>query len=144
MLTGYALKVDPHEAMLMCIRIAAAEVNFYSYQIAELTADEVVEVPTKKVLGGKDKDTMYEVSGFPQLNFWIRARKDAVRDLMQYSKNAIEIGLQERMVDEAERHGERMAQFIEGVFSDLEFTKEQLEAARPFIQKRLLQLEAAA
>src|SRR5262245_32355496 len=64
---GHALDIEPHEALLMCVRIAAGEVAYCSALIYEL------EKPTVSTMFG------------PKLDLWIEVRQAAVAQLAKYS-----------------------------------------------------------
>ncbi len=122
---GEQLDVEPHEALLTGVRIAAGEVAYCSAQIAEL------ELPTVSTMFG------------PKMDIWIEVRQGAVAQLAKYSKMALDAGVAERQVQLAERYGEMLATLISGILGELELTAKQQKAAPVIVTKHLQLLEAA-
>lgn len=120
---GDALDMEPHEALLSCVRITAGEVAYCSAEIAEL------DRATESTMFGK------------KLDLWIEVRQGAIIRLAKFSKMALDAGVAERQVQIAERYGDLLATFIGGVFDDLKLTAKQREAAREIVPRRLRMLE---
>lgn len=125
---GVPLDVEPHEALLECIRIAAGEVQYASMRIAELDESEAVGAaratltrPLKEEKGAEDPAHLVEEVRLeaPQLHVWIRVRQHAMDRLVNYSATALKAGLEERVVRVAERQGHMLAEAIRGVLRDL-------------------------
>ena len=126
---GQPLPVDPGDALLQCIQIAAGEVQYASLRIADLDDDAaLVEQQTVKVRPlslGKDGEspevTVEEVttSSVADLHVWIRVRQQAMDRLVNYSSVAIKAGLEERRVKIAEQTGALIAQAVRGILEDL-------------------------
>lgn len=98
---GCPLDIDPHEALLECLRIAAGEVAYASSKVAAL-----------------EKPTMMTMFG-PQLDTWITVRQSAMDRVVTYSKIAIAAGIEERKVRLAEAEGAMLAEVIRLVLDDL-------------------------
>lgn len=135
MLVGFRVEVDPHEAMLMCINIASAEVTFYTSQIAMLEADEIIGRPKQEMLDkeGRVHDLQQPIA----LNIWIEARNRGMERLAKFCKMAMDIGLQERQVQAAERYGLAIARMVEGILGEIGLTKEQQLLAPTIVRKHL-------
>ena len=126
---GQPLPVDPGDALLQCIQIAAGEVQYASLRIAELDDDQAVveqrQVKTRPLSEGKDGEdptiTVEEVttSTTAELHIWIRVRQQAMDRLVNYSSVAIKAGLEERRVKIAEQTGQLIAQAVRGILEDL-------------------------
>lgn len=56
---------------------------------------------------------------------WAYARREAVARMAHYAKMAIDAGVAERQVANAERLGETIAQLLRGVLDDLSLTPQQ-------------------
>jgi hypothetical protein len=125
LIMGEALDIEPHEALITCVRIAAGEVAYCSVQIAGL------EKATESTMFGE------------QLNIWIKTRQVAMATLAKYSKMALDAGVAERQVQLAERYGEMLATLISGILGDLELTKKQQKVAPVIVTKHLQLLEGA-
>lgn len=125
---GSPLSVEPHEAILECIRIAAGEVRYASDRIADLQPEEAVGpvVATLKRplnLGKEGEDPLHVVEEVrleaPALHIWIQARRQAMDRLVQYSATAIKAGIEERRVKLAETQGQMLVEVIKGVLREL-------------------------
>lgn len=125
---GVPLDIEPHNAILECIRIAAGEVQYASDRIAELEPEQAV-VPMTSTLtrpldlgkeGESILDTVQEIKvEQPALHIWIVARRQAMDRLVQYSAVAIKAGIEERRVKLAESQGQLLVQVIRGVLQEL-------------------------
>lgn len=121
---GYPLNIEPHEALLECIRISAGEVQYASERIAELDPSEIVGPvittrPRKQEKGAESAVERVEEHEGPALHIWIKVRGHAMDRLVNYSKVAIAAGIEERRVKVAEQQGELLAQAIRGVLAEL-------------------------
>jgi hypothetical protein len=121
---GQALDVDPHDALLTCVRIAAGEVAYCTGEIGTL------EKATESTMFGE------------QLNIWIQVRQKAMLSLAKFSKMALDAGVAERQVQVAERYGEMLATLISGILGDLGLSKAQQKKAPAIVTRHLQALEA--
>lgn len=115
---GEELPIEPHEAILKCIRIANGEVVYASERIAELSEDEAVgpvitkvDRPLKHEKGAESMTERVEEvrEGEPRLHIWIEARHKAMDRLVQYSAAAIKANVDERAVKLAEGMAQQLA-----------------------------------
>jgi hypothetical protein len=144
---GAAMDMEPHEALLWCVRVAAGEVQYASERVAELSEEDAVGpvVTTRPLKYEKGADSLTErvtEEQAPAVHVWIDVRQKALAALAKYSKMAIDAGVAERQVQLAERYGEMIASLIGGILGDLELTKDQQAAAREIVPRRLQALEA--
>lgn len=121
---GHALEIDPIDAILQCVYIAAGEVRYYSDRIAELRDDEVMGPVTTTVdrdAHGSDQAVSYHqvTEAPPALNVWIRARREAMVDLREHSRVAIAAGIEERRVKIAEDQGAMLAEVVRNILAAL-------------------------
>jgi hypothetical protein len=143
---GAPLDIEPHDALLWCIRVTAGEANYCSAMVAQLEDDQAVGKPvlSRDWVGSGENGSgggseQRELA--PALNIWIVARRDAVERLARYSKMALDAGVAERQVRVAERYGEQIAQLLSGVIADLELTDAQQQRAPEIVRRRLVALE---
>lgn len=137
LLLGDGISIEPHEALLKCVRLAAAEVGFFTARIEGLQLEDVTVRPRTD----KESDDGYEKKLAPaELNLWVQERIRAVDRLARYSKLAIDAGIAERQVRIAEQFGETIATLLRGVLEDLRLTPEQMDRAREIVPRRLAQL----
>lgn len=125
---GNPLAIEPHEAILQCIRIAAGEVRYASDRIAELQDSEVVgPVETRKErplsLGkeGEDPDVPVQevTAGPPALHIWVETRHRAMDRLVNFSKVALAAGVEERRVKAAEQWAAGYVELVKRLLEDL-------------------------
>lgn len=150
---GQEVDIDPLDALLWCVRVAATEVRYYSAKIAELDHDDVVgnprSVKTRPLSEGKDGEdpsiTVQEVTEAAVApNIFVELRHAALDRLAKFSKMALDAGVDERRVQIAERYGEVLARLIGGILDDLLLTAAQQEQAPVIVRRHLALLEAAA
>jgi hypothetical protein len=98
---GMPREVDPHDAMLQCIYIAAGELDYATERVGEL------------------KRAMVPTLFGPKLNEWINVRQQAMDRLVSYSKIALAAGVEERRVRVAEQQGAQIVQVLRGVLTEL-------------------------
>jgi hypothetical protein len=125
---GCPLDIDPHDALLECIRIAAGEVQYASEQIARLdvaaAAGAVVTTHTRPLKFEKGADSATEEvtetrHEAPALHIWITTRHQAMDRLVNFSKIAIAAGIAERQVRVAEEQGAMFAAAIRNILTAL-------------------------
>lgn len=116
--------IDPHEAILKCIRISNALVDYATLMIAELDPGELVGPvvttrPLKLEKGAEDDTERVEEHGAPGVNIWIEVQRRAMRDLAEFAKWAIAAGIAERQIELAEGQAQLMASAVRGILVDL-------------------------
>lgn len=125
---GVPIDVEPHAAILTCIRIAAGEVQYCSERIAELEPEDAVGAvtirtvrPLKLEQGAESSHRTVEETRFdaPALHIWILARRQATDRLVAYSAAALKAGVEQRRVEIAEQQGQLLVEVIRGVLHDL-------------------------
>ena len=122
---GPALDVEPHEALLWCIRLAAGQ----------------VEYAQRRVAGLRDDDAFEETVGGRQLTAWVRVQQESMERLARFSKMALDAGVEERRVRLSERFGEAIASVLDGGFKDLGLSADQQRRAPDIVQRALLAME---
>lgn len=144
---GTPIDVDPHEALLQAIRIAAGEVAYCDLQIRRLEEDELFERPTKKVYTKMPSGGLQLIEqrrDAEQMSRWVLWRKDAAHRMAQYSKMAIDAGIDERRVAVAERVADVLAPLLQNLAEDLKLTPQQRELLPIVLGTRLKALEQGA
>lgn len=122
---GVEMDIEPHEALLSCVRITAGEIAYCSTLIGEL------EKATESTMFGE------------QLNIWIQVRQKAIFALAKFSKMALDAGVAERQVQLAERYGGMLADLIGAILSELKLTDAQQKKAPEIVRRNLKLLEGA-
>lgn len=123
---GEEMDVEPHEALLTCVRIAAGEVAYCSAEIEQL------DKATESTMFGK------------KLDMWIEVRQHATLRLANFAKIALAAGVAERQVQLAERYGEMLAELIGGILKELKLTPGQQKKAPGIVSRHLHVLEGGA
>ncbi len=125
---GQPIPVDPAEAIIECICIAAGEVRYASERIAALGDDDAVgpvvtthERPRKFEKGEDAADetvteTKHEA---PAVHIWIDVRHKAMDRLVNYSAIALKAGVEDRRVKLAEQQGQLFADAIRRILEAL-------------------------
>jgi hypothetical protein len=130
---GVPLAIEPQDAILECIRIAAGEVAYASERIAELNADQAIGPMITRhhrvltadrgadLLDHQDQPRMViESTVAPaELHTWIIVRQRAMDRLVNYSATALKAGVEERQVKIAEQQGEIIAAIIMATLTEL-------------------------
>jgi hypothetical protein len=109
---GEELDVEPQEALLRAVRIAAREVSVWTEFVVALADDElVVRVRREREWAGGERGAGYETmtSTDAHLNVLLRARHEALDRMAKYAKAAIDAGVAERQVRVQEQQAERYA-----------------------------------
>lgn len=121
---GEEMDIEPHEALLWCVRLAAGEIKYATTQIAGL------EQATESTAFGA------------KLNIWIEVRQRASERLASFSKMALAAGVAERQVALAERYGDMIATLVGGILGDLKLTAGQQKKAPAVVRRHMALLEA--
>jgi hypothetical protein len=123
---GAELDIDPHDALLQCIRITAGEISYCSTLIGDLD-EPMVMTPFGEML-----------------SIWITTRQKAIERLAKFSKMALDAGVAERQVQVAERYGEMLATLVSGILGDLKLSKAQQKEAPAVVRKHFQLIEGGA
>ena len=94
---GREVPIHPHDAIVWSIEIAAGELMYANEQVAHLDIERWVTVSDRLV------------------HPWVVFRNQANDRLMNYAAIAARVGIEERRVQLAEQHGERIAKVIRAV-----------------------------
>lgn len=145
---GPAIDVDPMEALLWCVRIAAGEVAYATMKINLLESGEELVRPeenTHRTAWGDKGESFEETKLSPvQLHIWIQARHHALDRLARYSKMALDAGVAERQVRLAESAGDELAVAIRHILDNLLLTAEQEKRAPEIVREAMEKLERTA
>jgi hypothetical protein len=145
---GMPLEMEPVDALLWCVAIAAGEVQYLSERVGELSEEELIGRPTtvtrERGRGERGSKDLKTTQGGPhQLHLLVVERQKAVDRLARFSKMAIDAGVAERQVRIAEAQAGMLAALITGVMQDIGATKKQMTLLESHLPSRLLALEAS-
>ena len=121
---GDGLPIHPIAAILKCISIANAEVDYWSRRVIELEEEQlaapvVTTRPLKLEKGAESSTERVEEHGPTELNIAIKARHQAMDRLTHYSNVALKAGIAERQVRIAEQQAQLISTALRGILSDL-------------------------
>ena len=130
LLLGKPMEINPLDALIMCIKIRAGEVQWLTLKMAELDEKSWVE------------DTMVG----KQFHLYARERQHAMNDLARYSQMAISLGIAERAVKMAETYAELLHEYTQGLLQDLwpHLDAEGRAKAPQLVRRRLILLDGGA
>jgi hypothetical protein len=115
---GHEVAILPWDALILAVRLAAGRV--------EIAASKMRDLPE----GSK------EWVAYTQLH------NQAIEQLVRYSKTALDAGVEERLVNLAERQGQQHAEVFTSLMDELDLTDEQRAALPDAIEKVLRPLES--
>jgi hypothetical protein len=136
------LDVEPHDALLLCVKIAAGEVAYTTMKIEQL--EEATERPqTDSEKSGAEHVSEHK-EGPTDLHLWIRVRQQCMERLAKFSKMALDANISERQVQIAEGQGSQLAVVLQGIFTELTLTKEQMAILPDIIHRHLTMIEGSS
>lgn len=147
---GLPIDVDPTDALMWCVKVAAGEVAYFTQRVQQLNHDDVI---VKHRTVGREwgegekghKDIKHvETSHDRSLHILVRERQRAVDRLAKLSKMALDAGVAERTISLAEKQGELLATVIEKVVDQLGLTPKQMGILETVLPNVLLELESGA
>lgn len=135
------LDLDPHDAILQMVRLAAGWVRYAQDRIDELEQRELIGPqvstrPLKLEKGAEHPEARVEEHGPPAVHIWLRVQAEWGDRLVQYSKTAIACGIAERQVRVAEGQAQLIASFAKALMQDLGVDPAS-EQARGLMRKHL-------
>lgn len=148
---GAELQMEPHDALLLMVRRAAMFEAFCALKVSELADDELVILHRRERewSGGGDNgeggggfEVVTETSA--ELNLWLRAHQQAIRDVTSIAKTACDAGVDERRVRVVEHLGNQLADLLGAVLERLELSSDQRSKAPLIVREQLQLLEGGA
>jgi hypothetical protein len=145
---GVPVEMEPVDALLWCVAIAAGEVQYLSARVGELSEEELIGRPTtitrERGRGERGRKDLRTTQGGPhELHVLVKERQRAVDRLARFSKMALDAGVAERQIRVAEAQAGMLAALITGVMEDIGATKKQMTLLESSLPSRLLALEAS-
>ena len=119
------VKAEPHEALIWCVEQQAKRAVWLQ---------QIDEVQSIEDLGVKDSPA----------NVFSDMLRNATKDLAQYSKMALDAGVDERRVQIAERTGDLIVKVLQHFMSGIELTPEQKAIAPEVTRKALATIEGTS
>lgn len=138
---GAPVDVHPHDAILWAMRVSAGEVVYCDQQIRRLEEDELFERPTKTQLvelpSGKIEQ-IHESREPEQFSRWVRWRDRAMKNMAMYAKMALDVGIEERQIQLAEKQAQQLVNVITAVLTDLGHDLRDSQT-REIVRRRLME-----
>lgn len=138
---GAPVDVHPHDAILWAMRVSAGEVVYCDQQIRRLEEDELFERPTKTQLvelpSGKVEE-IHESREPEQFSRWVRWRDRAMKNMAMYAKMALDVGIEERQIQLAEKQAQQLVNVITAVLTDLGHDLRDSQT-REIVRRRLME-----
>lgn len=118
------LDIEPHEALLQCVQIAAGWVRYAFERLNELGAGDLVGPvvttrPLKEEKGAESRSERVEEHGPPAVHIWLKVHGEWSDRLVGYAKIALAAGVEERRVRIAEGQAEILAEFAKNLLRDV-------------------------
>jgi hypothetical protein len=156
MAAGFANRVavpemSPRETLLWMISETTDEAAYYTLMIRLLDDGQVwgfqesfVDRPQKQEGGGESASSRVQEirTSEPRAHIWIELRAKAYDRLAKFIKMAEDIGIAEREIALAERHGAQIADAIGTILEGLGLTDAQRKLAPAIVEGAIRQLEA--
>lgn len=146
------LDINPWDALLMAVRIAAGKVAYCEHVIGTASSDLELEGRVERLDAGDGTSLLVHpdtgkplgVGQFRDLSFW-RQQSELWHDrLAKTSKMAIDAGIAAYEVQRVEAEAQRMARVLNAVIEGLEGVIDELTALkmRQLMREELLHIEA--
>lgn len=139
---GGTVDIDPHEALLLCVRLAAGSAEYASRQVAQLDSAR----PGNADSGAPDDERERREQWAQQWAVWVQARSSSIDQLAKYAKLAADAGVDQKQLELAERWGAQLADIVRGVLVDigllLGVTLLERPDVRDVVQRHLLPMSA--
>lgn len=143
LLSSTGVAIEPAEALLACVRMAWAEVQFFNLQIDRLELSDATVRPRQQAMGGKDA-VVEDLQQREQLHLWIVERQRAMDRLARYSRLALDAGVAERQVRIAEQLGAQLGGILQRILGALSLTPEQQQLVPTIVRRELVAITQQA
>lgn len=138
---GEPIDVPPDEAIMWAMRVAAGEVAYCDEQIKRLSEDELFERPTKTTLTELPSGQIAEITEVRDaevISRWVRWRDHAMWRMSQYAKMALDVGIEQRQIELAEKQAKQLVNVISAVLTDLGHDLKDIRT-KDVVRRRLLE-----
>lgn len=144
-----ALDIEPHEALIACLRISSGQLAFATRQVEELTIKQMTiadETTVGKTIFTDDGPVEFEEvrkTTKADLHIWIKVQQECMDRVAKYAKMAIDAGVEERRVRIAEKWGDDLSRVLKGILDALVLSEAQKKRAPEIVRTELARLEAS-
>lgn len=137
---GSPVDLHPHEAILWAMRVSAGEMAYCDSQIAKLEEEELFETPIRTQYYQTEDGgiSVTENRDSEQMNRWVTWRQTAMKNMATYAKMALDVGIEERQIQLAEKQAHQLVEVITAVLTDLGHDLRDTRT-RDIVRRRLLE-----
>lgn len=150
---GQQLNINPFDALLMAVRIAAGKVAYIEHVIGTASSDLELEGRVRRLEGENgdpgllmhpDTGQPLGVGQFRDLSFWVEQSEKWHDRLAKTAKMAVDAGIAAYEIQKVEAEAQRMARVLNAVIDGLEDVIDDTVALRmrSLMRKELLAIEA--
>jgi len=139
---GLPRDISPTDALLEEVRYSAGHVAWLRAKVAEIEADDLVWGKTEEVDRGSGEFAGIDVTRSAAVNMWLDLYFRERKHLLDLTKTAISVGIEERRVRLAEAQGSLMNDVIRRILARLSLSPDQ-SALLPVVVPEELRRAAA-
>jgi hypothetical protein len=114
---GAEFQLEPHDALLLSVRMAAGFERYCAMRVAQLEAEQVVVQHEQRRVA--DDGTTVTTSTRAELNVWVREHQKAIDQLARIAKVALDAGVDERRLKIEEQLVGAFANAIDSLLTEL-------------------------
>lgn len=141
---GLPRDISPTDALLEEVRYSAGHVAWLREKVAELEANELVWGVTEEVDRGSGEFAGVDTTRSASVNMWLDLYFRERKHLLDLTKTAISVGIEERRVRLAEAQGALMNDVIRRILARLSLTADQSKLLPVVVPEELRRAAAMA
>jgi len=141
---GLPRDISPTDALLEEVRYSAGHVAWLRAKVAELEAADLVWGVTEEVDRNATEFAGVDTTRSATVNMWLDLYFRERKHLLDLTKTAISVGIEERRVRLAEAQGSLMNEVMRRIFARLDLTPEQSSLLHVVVPEELRRAAAMA
>lgn len=141
---GLPRDISPTDALLEEVRYSAGHVAWLREKVAELEANDLVWGVTEEVDRGSGEFAGVDTTRSASVNMWLDLYFRERKHLLDLTKTAISVGIEERRVRLAEAQGALMNDVIRRILARLSLTADQSKLLPVVVPEELRRAAAMA
>jgi hypothetical protein len=141
---GLPRDISPTDALLEEVRYSAGHVAWLRAKVAELEAADLVWGMTEQVDKGATEFSGVDTTHAAAVNVWLELYFRERKHLLDLTKTAISVGIEERRVRLAEAQGALMNDVIRRILARLSLTQDQASLLPVIVPEELRRAAAMA
>jgi len=139
---GLARDISPTDALLEEVRYSAGHVAWLRAKVAEIKADDLVWGKTEQVEKEATEFAGTDTTSSAAVNIWLDLYFRERRHLLDFTKTAISVGIEERRVRLEEAKGQLVAELIRRILGRLDLTEVQRDLSARVIPEEFRRIMA--